>query len=249
VAGNKINFSPNGTGVANAFRADTGAPLWPNAATFPSPITSTPVLSEAQSLVYVQSTAGFGGRDWTGNLLYALDSTTGALDWSALPAGNPPQPPQVQPCPNGTDWYYNGGSPAYDDTQPSIGPVLVSVARIQYIIPCSPAWVQFKNSILTAYNAKNKANGGGTVVWTQDIGHSISYSSPSISNGVVYVGTDDGYVLAFDELTGNPIWTSPQMVDGNGHPDPILGPPAISLNRIHIVTQSGTLYVYGLPGY
>jgi eukaryotic-like serine/threonine-protein kinase len=249
VAGNNTNFSPNGTGLANAFKTSNGGPLWPGPVTFPYPLTSSPVLSEAQSLVYVQSKAGFTGRDWRGALLYALNSSNGTVDWTALPAGNPPVPPKIDVC-NGVDWYFNGGSPAYDDSQ-SIGPVVVSVARINYeISDCYPTSVTFRNSILTAYNAKHSKDGGGSVVWTVDIYHSISYSSPSISNGVVYVGTDDGYVLAFDENNnGNPIWTSPQMLNANGHPDPVLGPPVISWNRIEVTTQSGTLYVYGLPGY
>jgi outer membrane protein assembly factor BamB len=87
------------------------------------------------------------------------------------------------------------------------------------------------------------------VIWNVDTKHAISNSSPTISNGVVYVGTDDGYILAFAESDGTLLWTSPQMTLYSGKPDPILAPPVISVNRIHVTTQSGALYVYGLAGF
>lgn len=80
--------------------------------------------------------------------------------------------------------------------------------------------------------------------------HLITTSSPEVVDGVIYVGTDDGYVLAFDETqcgAGNLplIWTSsPQMTIATGAPDPLYGPPVLSFNRVHVETQSGTLYVW-----
>jgi outer membrane protein assembly factor BamB len=49
------------------------------------------------------------------------------------------------------------------------------------------------------------------VAWSQPIGTSISdspNSTPTIANGVVFVGANDGSVQAFDAATGGPLWNS-----------------------------------------
>jgi hypothetical protein len=49
------------------------------------------------------------------------------------------------------------------------------------------------------------------VAWSQAIGGSISNSpnsTPTIANGVVYVGANDGTVRAFDAASGTPLWNS-----------------------------------------
>jgi hypothetical protein len=64
-------------------------------------------------------------------------------------------------------------------------------------------------------------------------------SSPTVAGGVIYIGTDDGYLLAYDESScitgtlGNPIWTSPQMLTASGAPDPVFSPPVVSYDRVH----------------
>jgi outer membrane protein assembly factor BamB len=109
------------------------------------------------------------------------------------------------------------------------------------VIPCSPSSSTFEGSILVAYDAQT-----GAPKWQQSITHPITQSSPTVSNGVVYIGTDDGYVLAFDEANGGTlIWNS--VVDaGIGPTGPVLSPPVVSRNRVHWVDGNGTLWVVGI---
>lgn len=45
----------------------------------------------------------------------------------------------------------------------------------------------------------------GSIVWAYRVGNEIT-SSPAIANGVVYVGSKDGYLYAIDELSGALMW-------------------------------------------
>ncbi len=242
VAGNSYPQSTSGTGIMQAFDAGNASPLWTNSS-FPAPLTSSPVVSESNQLIYVQSQPSWLFQ-WSGDLIYAVDQKTGAINWKALPGDKTPQRP---PAPDGTFFYRSTGSPAYDATANRV----FTVAEDIYIINDGQgnSSTTFQKSDLTAYDGRRLENGGGGVIWNADTQHPISNSSPTVSNGVVYVGTDDGYVLAFAESDGTLLWTSPQMLTVSGKPDPILAPPVISVNRIHVTTQSGTLYVYGLDGF
>lgn len=202
-------------------------------------ITSSPVVSDPLGLVFVtdQSQSGVA----TSNL-YALEvSNSGTVKWnvSLVPPG-------------GNKWYSNsalpyGGSPAYDDS--------ANNGSSKYLITVTPysCYNSFGHGgpcgSATAIQVFNALN--GSLVCSTYTTHMISQSSPEVVDGVIYVGTDDGYVLAYDETgcsagTLNNIWmSSPQMLNPNtGQPDPLLGPPVLSYNRIHAVTESGSLYVW-----
>ena len=118
---------------------------------------------------------------------------------------------------------------------------MIAAANVTFVIPCYPYSSTFEGSILAAYDAQT-----GVQKWSQSIAHPITQSSPTVSNGVVYIGTDDGYVLGFDEANGgNPIWNS--VVDaGTGPTGPVLSPPVVSRNRVHWVDGNGTLWVVGI---
>jgi outer membrane protein assembly factor BamB len=176
--------------------------------------------------------------------LYALDLATGVPNWRALLPVT----------------YASGlGSPAYDDSNKYVV-VSANVFDCATVGHPSQTLCTTTFGLLAVYDGTRDT--GGNLVCSANIPNLsggffdatlVSNSSPTVSNGVIYVGTDDGYVLAYDERTCTNgaltrIWTSPQMTL-SGAPDPVSSPPVVSLDRIHVVTQSGTLYVYWLPGY
>jgi outer membrane protein assembly factor BamB len=215
-----------GIGAVQAYNSVTTAQLW-TGRFFDTPITASPVVSESQGLVYVQ---GAGS-------LEAVDLATGVYNWLASFPGT-----------NASGL----GSPAYDDSNKY---VVVSANALDCGTAGHPSQTFCVGpfGLLAVYDGTRDT--GGTLVCMSGgySGPLFTNSSPTVSNGVIYVGTDDGYVLAYDETSCtngalNLIWTSPQMTL-SGAPDPVSSPPVVSFNRIHVVTQSGTLYVYGLPGY
>jgi outer membrane protein assembly factor BamB len=225
--------SLSNTGSVKAFDAVTGSSTAKWSTQLPQPVTSSPVVSKSNRLVYVQSKfdyyTGFDGKE-----IYALDELSGSVVWSALPP-QVPMPPVLPPCPNVVGHYFSEGSPAYDQNSQIV------VASLKVIYDYSSCGTQFKYSVLTAFDATR--GGNGAVKWSIVITNPITDSSPTVANGVVYIGTDDGYILAFNEANGNLLWTSPQLDSG------LLSPPVVGFNRIYATTQQGTLYVYGLTGY
>jgi outer membrane protein assembly factor BamB len=239
VAGSPDNHSP--TGIVKAYNSATGnpTPMWSNAL-FTYPVTSSPVVSDSQGLVYVQSSALYDGRNWTGALLYALDQQTGTRNWSALPPSIPPRPPDLPPSETSPNYYFSASSPAYDESQKALGPVVIASYSLLASNNSGPAV-----SYVSVYNATRY---NGQEMCSAFTSHPITGSSPEVVDGVIYVGTDDGYVLAFDETqcgAGNLplIWQSSPMDSG------LEGPPVVSFNRVHAVSKMGTLYIWHIPGY
>ncbi len=221
---------PSNSGAVKAFDAVTGSSIPKWSATLPQPVTSSPVVSKSNQMVYVQSKFDYY-KSFDGMEIYALDELSGNVKWSALPP-QVPKPPALPPCPNVVGHYFSEGSPAYDQSSQIV------LASLKVVYDYSSCGTQFKYSVLTAYDATN-----GAVKWSIEIANSITDSSPTVANGVVYIGTDDGYIMAFDETNGNLLWTSPLLDSG------VLSPPVVAENRIFVATQNGTLYVYGLTGY
>jgi outer membrane protein assembly factor BamB len=80
----------------------------------------------------------------------------------------------------------------------------------------------------------------GAVVWTKTFPMGHPYSSPTVANGVVYVGVG-GAVLALDAATGSQLLQiSMGLQDVNASPTIVDG-------RLFIIPALGTVYSFGLP--
>jgi outer membrane protein assembly factor BamB len=245
VAGSINRYS--GPGVVKAFDGDTGDLLWSNTSVSTEPVTSSPVVGAGDGLVYVQSAVLCHQGNCDGSLINALDYQTGTLNWGAGPL-RPVQLQEAQsqtpapPCPNVSEIYQSGGSPAFDQTNNLL------IASANVIGDYGSCGTQWEGSVLVAYDANRKDNGGGVVKWRVGIGHPISQSSPTIASGVVYIGTDDGRVLAFDVLNkGTQIWDSYETLGQTT--GAVISPPVFGYNRIHWNDANGQLWVVGMPSY
>jgi outer membrane protein assembly factor BamB len=65
-------------------------------------------------------------------------------------------------------------------------------------------------------------------------------SSPTVANGVVYIGSDDHNLYAFDAKTGTILWT---YATG----DKVNSSPAVANGVIYISSEDGNLYAFHLP--
>jgi outer membrane protein assembly factor BamB len=85
-----------------------------------------------------------------------------------------------------------------------------------------------------------------TPLWTATVGGSV-YSSPAVANGVVYVGSDDGHLYAFDaagqrNCNGSPKACNPLAnVATNG---PVQSSPAVESGTVFVGSADGGLYAY-----
>jgi len=60
-----------------------------------------------------------------------------------------------------------------------------------------------------------------------------------VANGVVYVGSDDFYVYAFDARTGTQLWTYPT----NSF---IYSSPAVANGVVYIGSEDNNIYAFGV---
>jgi len=84
--------------------------------------------------------------------------------------------------------------------------------------------------------------------WTATTG-SVVRSSPAVANGVVYVGSGDGKLYAFDAAGStnctvtptscNPLWTG---TAGNA----VFSSPAVANGRVYVGSDDSKLYAFGL---
>ena len=255
-----------GTGDVEAYYSDSGNFKWANTTSLKNPATSSPVVSDRHGLVYVQTTVFCGpvfqqGYQFSGGLIYALDQVTGTEDWKASPID--PQGPcpftfglapskdgstSPAPAPIGANVFSSGGSPAYDDAKNYV----IASAIVNYVTSNGNGQSdsKFQYSVLNVFDADRRALNGGNKVCQAYINNpvtgaasKVTNSSPEVVSGVIYIGTDDGYIQAYDESTCTNLWNSTEMDSA------LMGPPVVSFNRVHAVSQNGTLYVWALAGY
>lgn len=86
-------------------------------------------------------------------------------------------------------------------------------------------------------NVLNVANVANLVLdWTATTGNSIA-ASPAVVNGIVYVGSDDTYMYAFDAKTGATLWKASggQAIDAS---------PAVADRIVYTGTDDGNLSAF-----
>ncbi len=90
----------------------------------------------------------------------------------------------------------------------------------------------------------------GAVRWTAIGSSAFVRSSPGVANGVVFVGSGDGNLYAFDaagsiDCSGTPTSCSPLWAGTTG--DAVESSPAIANGMVYVGSDDGKLYAFGLP--
>jgi outer membrane protein assembly factor BamB len=92
--------------------------------------------------------------------------------------------------------------------------------------------------------------GTGAVRWTAINSSAPVISSPGVANGLVFVGSGDGNLYAFDAAgslgcSGTPTFCSPLWTGSTGAG--VDSSPAIANGKVYVGSGDGKLYVFGLP--
>jgi plastocyanin len=83
--------------------------------------------------------------------------------------------------------------------------------------------------------------GSGAVVWSQTMGD-YATSSPAVANGVVYTGSFDFTIYAFDATTGEKLWNSSVTAMQGGIESSI----AVVDGSLYVGSNDGYLYAFAL---
>jgi eukaryotic-like serine/threonine-protein kinase len=97
------------------------------------------------------------------------------------------------------------------------------IQKVNYIAVTTPVAWKFHSTLNNSgiYD-DGGVRPGSSLIWSYTTGGNV-YSSPAVVNGIVYVGSEDGKIYAFDEATGTLVWSyttggavtsSPAVVDG-----------------------------------
>ncbi len=255
-----------GGGVLSAINALSGATLW-SAST--NGTLSDPVL--ANGVVYVGYSVKIGHLPVAE--VQAYDAASGVLLWTgAVQPGNLNYPPA--PAVAGGVVYIGS---QYDDAPLSAFDAAGNTNCSGTPKTCSPLWtsgtfavstppaiangVVYASSpgLLLAFDAAGSTNCSGTPkacspLWYGNYGGNDTPfgDAPAVANGVVYVGTENNELLAFDSAgtigcsgppsnTCNPLWT------GAAGGSLTISSPAIANGVVYVGSNDGNLYAYGLP--
>jgi eukaryotic-like serine/threonine-protein kinase len=182
---------PTDLGILYSFNAETGQKIWEF--NTKSKLNSTPVMDKAE-VVYFGAENGY---------LYAVDAKTGKEKWKYLLKG------------------YNGSSPCFGDD----GFIYIGADSLYCIkTDGSRNWAKsleaafvnittaptFKDGkIFVTCNAKMYCIDAITTAttWTYNATAGAFLSGPTVRDGKVYAGMNNGMVKAVDQITGNIVWS------------------------------------------
>lgn len=157
--------------------------------------------------------------------MYALDTKTGEVFWKFKP-GKPAKPPTVA---NRTVYVSGDGTLYALDA-------LTGKERWAYAPNSGPSSVAVVDSTVY-FGGNNEVYAmdaqDGTLRWKSTTGDGGHAGTPSVANGVVYVGTFHGTVYAFEANTGDKLWK--QAYRGSGG---IPGSPSLVGDTAYIGTRS-----------
>src|SRR5262249_29288725 len=93
---------------------------------------------------------------------------------------------------------------------------------------------------LLAFDAGPCPSSPCTPVWTAATGGTV-FSTPAVANGVVYVGSEDQNLYAFDAATGAPLWSGATggVIDAS---------PAVGRGLVFIGSFDGGVYAFDANG-
>ena len=219
---NRVVFDASSDGTISALRASTGERLW-SFSTGGVWLSSPAVVN---GIVYIGS---------TDNSIYALSAATGDLIWSFATGGWVQSSPAVA---HGVVYFGSNDGHVYA-LNASTGAPIWSHLLGQGVLssPTIAGRIVYVGSTEGWFWALNAST--GAVVWRQFGG--VSYTSPAVAHGLVYLGAWDGSggeVSAYEASSGTLKWTFRTGVA-------VESSPAVANGVLYVGARDGTFYALG----
>jgi outer membrane protein assembly factor BamB len=172
------------------------------------------------------SGSGFGGSEAVDTYFDTTDEALAATDLN----GNFSKLPVIVPssATPGTHWITGIGRHSGLSAQ---APFTVSTDWAAFRFGQRHKGVNIYENVLGVRNVS-----GLDVAWTAAVG-SVVFSSPAVAGGIVYVGSRDSNVHAFDAATGAQLWSAPTgyFVDSS---------PAVANGVVYVGSGDSKLYAF-----
>jgi outer membrane protein assembly factor BamB len=226
------------SGTFYAFRADTGRVVWERT-----------LWSVWDAAAYRDGTVYVGSDQ---ERVWAFNARTGRKRWMTEVWGRVRSTPAVtgERVYFGTDmgrvyaldrrtgsklWYAAGTKPGtgFVRCAPAVAEGMVFVSVGMTTTPM--------DGMVRAFDADT-----GTLRWTGELAD-YSTSSPAYANGVIWVGSFDHQLYAFDAGTGIKLWRSGWQYEDGFFDRGISSSPALDTGRVFVGVRDGRLYSLGLP--
>ncbi len=191
----------------------SAVPTPPNSSSM-TPMPSLPPLRGISRRAVVRGLAG----------LAIIGAVGGSLAWLTYTYGHKPSGPSS----------YSSPTPPLlpSPTLPVVPPQFITSSGTMFGFDLQHSRFNSNEHILSPTNVSHLVP-----YWTASANDRIS-SSPTVANGVVYVGSDDHKLYAFDAKTGATLWTATTG-------DKVFSSPAVATNGVvYVGSEDGKLYAF-----
>lgn len=231
VIGNSV-YEATGEDSLDAVNAVTGKLEW-SFSTGPSTANDNSSPAVAGGTVYVGSFFG---------TLYAVNAATGKLKWSYSLPGAPALDDVHSPAVVGGVVYDTTDGGYVFALNASTGAKLwTNLLTNQGIGDAGPAVANGDIYVGGAHDIYALKASTGHQVWHFTTGDSVQ-TSPAVSAGVVYAGSDDDHVYALNATTGKKIWSSDPSGVTNAINDRINSSAGVADGLVYVGCGNGNLY-------
>jgi outer membrane protein assembly factor BamB len=105
----------------------------------------------------------------------------------------------------------------------------------------STDWPFYRNDLPNLGYSTSTVPVNNSILWSNTTGSGEGYGSPVVSDGKVFVGSEDGYLYCFDLITGERLWRTFISSADFG----LVGTPAVANNHV-VIFSSGDDAIYRL---
>lgn len=228
---------------------ETGAPCGPGSMKWRfktgNIVSSSASFSPDGSVMYI------GSRDGS---LYALRTSDGSMLWKTPPE----HAVDVIPAVDGNMVVYGSSSARLTALRPSDGSPIWSYNAGDGVFQSSPLIVGDRvYSGGGGHFVRAFERASGDLLWEKELGMWVQ-SSAAHKDGVIYIGSDAGFLMAYDAETGRERWrfaakmpgepneetsvTADPKITPDGHRSNILSTPRFSGNLVFITSIAGKVY-------
>jgi outer membrane protein assembly factor BamB len=113
--------------------------------------------------------------------------------------------------------------------------LIAGSSSLAYAVTSTDDWPTFHHDISHSGYSTTPSPTSNQTLWTYTTDSYIEWSSPVVSNGLIYIGSDDGKIYCLNVSTGTKIWSF--TIGSEIH-----NAPSVANNRVYIGANDNKVY-------